>query len=182
MDAVALRRRQVDLDLGRELVLAGEQERAIRLGVTTGACVGEAEVADRATLARIERAAGLERVDRTLGIAQLQVHEAEVQPVRGVGRRLLDERLVDRLRLGELVAAEVRQAEQREHARVAGLELEGAAERALRLVELALLEQVAAAHDRLVQSLAALRGSHHQVIEPQRLAAVTDRRRRNVRR
>ncbi len=54
------------LDLARELVLARDQERAVRLRVAAGARVREAEVADRAALARIERAARLERVDRLL--------------------------------------------------------------------------------------------------------------------
>src|SRR5262245_3825854 len=140
MNALALAGRQILLDLGGELVLAGEQERAIRLGVAAGARVGQAEVADGAALARIERAARFERGDRQIALAELQVDQAEVEPVRRVGGRALDELLVDRPRLGELVGAEVRQAEQREHLRVLRIELERMVERELRLVELALLE------------------------------------------
>ena len=65
------------------------------------------------------------------------------------------------MRVGELARAEVREPEQREHLGVVRLELERAVKRLLRVVELALLEQLAPAHDRLVQGFAIARGSDH---------------------
>ena len=161
MDAVALRGGEVRLDLGRELVLPGEQERAVGLGVPPRACVGEAEVVDGAALARVERAAGLQRQDRLVVLLDLQVDEAEVEPVRRVRRGALDQLLVDRLRLGELLAAEVRETEQCEDAGVVRLELERGPERRLGEIEAALLELFAARGDGLIQRLAIAHGSDH---------------------
>ena len=86
MDVVALDGRQVELDLAGEVVLPGEQERAVRLGVAAGSRVREAEVAHRAALARIERATRFERVDRLACITELQVDEPEIEAVRGAIR------------------------------------------------------------------------------------------------
>ena len=170
-------RRQVDLDLAREIVLTGEQERAIRLGVATGARVREAEVADGAALARIERAAGLERADRLVGVAELEVDEPEVQPVRRVGRRALDELLVDRARLrrtGRRGSASGRAARARAGSR---RRARARRETRLRFVELALLEQLAAARDGLIDGLAIECGTGHQRELSPRLAALSRGRR-----
>jgi hypothetical protein len=80
--------------------------------------------------------------------------------VRRVARGALDQLLVDRAGLGERVGAEVRQPEQGEHARVVGLQRQRLAERALREVDLALLELLAAAHDGLFEGFAIARVPH----------------------
>ena len=182
VDAVALGGGQVDLDLARELVLAREQERAVRLGVAAGARVREPEVADGAALARIERAAGLERGDRQLRLVELEVDEAEVQPVRGIGRCALDELLVDRARLARTGCRGSRSARAaRAPARSRDRSRGPSRNAALRLIELALLELLAAAHESLIECVAIARLVHHLVIEPQTRSTVeaAARRRRS---
>ena len=167
MDPIALGGGEVCLDLARELVLPGDQERSIRLRVATGARIREAEVVHGAALARIERAARLERADRLLVLVDLQVHETEVQPVRGIGRRALDELLVDRPGVVEQLAAEVGQAKECEDARVLRILGERLAERDLCEVEPTLLELLAPGRDGLLHGLAVARRCHHMFIEPQ---------------
>src|SRR5262249_32356180 len=69
---------------------------------------------------------------------------------------------VDRARVLELIAAKVGETEQREDARIVGVEEQRRSKRLLRFFDLALLEQVAAAQDSLFDRLSIGRGSCHR--------------------
>jgi hypothetical protein len=100
----------------------------------------EVEVDLRVALREIE---GLE--ERRLGVlraAELEADEAQVV-VEGVGLRALgDELAVDLLRLVELLAAEVHEAQEVQHPRVPGAQEVGFLELPLRLFEPARLEEL----------------------------------------
>ena len=85
--------------------------------------------------------------------------------MRRVGRRALDELLVDRPRLLQLAAAEVRRGRAaRAPSRSGRRAASAAAKRLLRVVELALLEQLAAARHGLLERFSIDCGRHHALL------------------
>ncbi len=152
-------RPQVLGDLAGEVGLAGEEEGAVGLDEAPAAGVGEAEVVDGAVLAGIEVAALLERADGEVGLAELQVHQAEVELVRGIGGRGQDQALVDRARAIELAAAEVGEAEERQRLGALGRDRQRGLELLLGLRQPALAQELAARDDVLLEAIGGAEGA-----------------------